>query len=139
MKKTKGITLLLAVFISSLTLTLGMGIFTLLIGQVGFSTTARESLLAFYAADSGIECALFWDIQNRSFATSTTSSISCDGEFFNVGGASGVSQFTVSFADGSCTEVEVIKSLGTTITSLGKNICQAGSAKTLQRGLRVNY
>ncbi|MEK7503276.1 MAG: hypothetical protein AAB556_02410 [Patescibacteria group bacterium] len=139
MRNKKGITLLLAVFVSSLTLTLGMGIFTLLFGQVGFSSTARESLLAFYAADSGVECAIFWDTQNNSFATSTTSSISCDGESFTVGGASGLSRFTVNFNDGSCAEVEVVKSLETTITSLGKNICQAGSAKTLQRGLRVNY
>jgi len=135
----KGITLLLAVFISSLILTLGMGIYTLLFGQVGFSSTAKESLLAFYAADSGIECALFWDIQNNSFSTSSTSDITCNDDSFSVGGASGLSEFTINFADGSCAEVEVIKNSETAITSLGKNICQAGSAKTLQRGLRVNY
>lgn len=138
--KTKnGITLLLAVFTSSLILTIGMGIFTILLGQIGFSSTAKESLLAFYAADSGVECAIFWDTQNNSFSTPTSSSISCDGESFNVGGPSGFSRFTINFNDGSCAEVEVTKGADTTITSLGKNICAAGSAKTLQRGLRVNY
>ena len=139
MKSQKGITLILAVFISSLTLTLGMGVFTILFGQLAFSSTAKESLVAFYAADSGIECGLFWDTQNNSFDTSSTANINCDGESFNVGGASGISRFTINFNDGSCAEVEVVKSSDTTITSLGKNICQAGSSKTLQRGLRVNY
>lgn len=139
MKTQQGITLILAVFVSSLALMLGMGVFTLFFGQIGFSSTAKESLLAFYAADSGIECALFWDTQNNSFSTSSASSIDCNGQSFNVGGVSGESRFTINFGDGSCAEVEVVKSLETVITSLGKNICQAGSSKTLQRGLQVNY
>lgn len=138
MIQKKGITLLLAVFVSSLTLTLGMGIFTLLFSEVEFSGTAKESVLAFYAADSGIECALYWDIQQNAFATSSTSSINCDDDSFVVGGPSGFSRFTISFNDNSCATVEVTKSTDTTIVSQGKNFC-TNSSKTVQRGLRVNY
>lgn len=134
----KGITLLLAVFVSSLTLTLGLGIFTLLFSEIEFSGTAKESLLAFYSADAGIECVLFWDIQRNAFATSSTSLITCDGDSFTVGGLSGFSRFTIPFDDGSCATVEVTKGATTIIESQGKNIC-ADSSKTVQRGLRVNY
>lgn len=139
----KGITLLLAVFVSSLALTLGLGIFTLLLSEVEFSGTAKESLIAFYASDSGIECAIFWDIEHprlaqSAFATSSTSSITCDGDSFTVGGPSGFSRFTIPFDDGSCVTVEVTKSANTTVVSQGKNIC-ADSSKTVQRGLRANY
>lgn len=136
--KKRGITLLLSVFVSSLSLTLGVGIFTLLFSEIEFSGTAKESLLAFYASDAGIECALFWDIQRNAFATSSTSSITCDGDTFTVGGPGGFSRFTIPFDDGSCATVEVTKSITTLIESQGKNIC-AESSKTVQRGLRVNY
>ncbi|MEK7560167.1 MAG: hypothetical protein AAB522_02615 [Patescibacteria group bacterium] len=134
----KGITLILAVFVSSLALTLGLGIFTLLFSELEFSGSARESVLAFYAADGGIECAIFWDIETNAFATSTTSSITCDEDTFTVGGPSGISRFTIPFNDGSCADVEVTKSNTIVVISQGKNIC-ADSPKTVQRGLRVSY
>lgn len=135
----RGITLLLSIFVSSLALTLGLGIFTLLFSEVEFSGTAKESLLAFYMADSGIECALFWDIERNAFATSSTSSITCEGDSFIVGGPSGFSRFTiVDDFFGSCAVVEVTKSTNTVIVSQGQNIC-ANSSKTVQRGLRVSY
>src|SRR3989344_3573515 len=138
MTNKKGITLLLAVFVSSLALTLGFGIFTLLFSELEFSGTSKESLIAFYAADSGIECAIFWDIERNAFATSSTSSITCDGDTFTVGGVSGFSRFTIPFSDGSCATVEVTKGANTVVESQGKNIC-VNSSKTVQRGLRVNY
>lgn len=146
----KGITLLLAVFVSSLALTLGLGIFTLLFSEIEFSGTAKESLIAFYAADSGIECAIFWDIEHpglsqSAFATSSDSSIICNGitkggagDPSCCGGPGGFSRFTIPFSDGSCFTAEITKDSNTIIESQGKNIC-ADSAKTVQRGLRVNY
>ena len=135
----KGITLLLAVFVSSLTLTLGLGIFTLLFSELEFSGTAKESLVAFYAADSGIECAIFWDIERDAFATSSSNStITCDGDSSTFNPSGGFTTFTIQFNDRSCATVEVTKGANTVIVSQGKNIC-ADSPKTVQRGLRVNY
>ena len=142
----QGITLLLAIFIGSLVLTLGMGVFTLLYGEFIFSSTTKDSLKAFFAADSGIECALYWDIRFNSFATSTTSAIVCDNDTIaSVGGSSGVSNFVVTFSDGSCTAVTVAKSDGgdTNITSLGQNMgdsaCRSQSERVVQRGLEAHY
>ena len=137
-KQKKGITLLLAILISSLILTLGIGVFTLLFSEIKISEIAKESFIAFYAADSGIECAIFWDTAANAFSTSSTFSINCDGDTFIVGGSSGVSSFTIPFDNGSCTEVRVTKGVETVITSQGRNTC-APSSITVQRGLRVNY
>lgn len=136
----KGITLLLSVFVSSMVLTLGLGVFTLLFSEVEFSGTAKESLTAFYAADSGIECALFWDIQKNAFATSlSNSTINCDGDSRTFNPSVGFVSFNIPFDNGSCATVEVTKSASTTIiVSQGKNIC-VSSPKTVQRGLKVNY
>ncbi len=136
----KGITLLLAIFVSSLALLLGLGVFTLLFGELGFGGTAKDSLVAFSAADSGVECALYWDTKQNAFSTSTTNTIICDGDSSVVGGASGASNFTISFSDGSCANVRVIKSGGnTTIFSFGQSNCAANANKVAQRGLQVSY
>ncbi len=142
--KKQGVTLLLAIFIGSLALTLGIGVFTLLYGELGFSGTSKDSLVAFFAADSGIECALYWDIRQNAFSTSTTATITCDNDTATVGGASGFSSFVVAFSDGSCATVTVSKGGGlTTITSLGQNTgdssCRSQSTRVVQRGLEVSY
>ena len=136
----RGITLLLAIFVSSLALTLGIGIFTLLFGEIGFGGTSKDSLIAFSAADSGTECALYWDTKQNAFSTSTTSTIVCDNDSSVVGGPSGVSNFTISFSDGSCANIQVAKNVSSTrISSLGQNSCGAGASRVVQRGLEVNY
>src|SRR3989344_2234416 len=130
MKNKNGITLLLAVFVSSLALTLGLGIFTLFFSEIEFSGTSKESLIAFYAADSGIECAIFWDIEQNAFATSSSNStITCDEDSFNFNPSGGFTRFVVSFSNGSCATVEVTKGINTIVESQGKNIC-ADSSKT---------
>ncbi len=138
--KNKGITLLLAMFVSSIAITLGLGVFTLLFGELGLAGTSKDSLVAFSAADSGVECALYWDTRQNAFATDHTSTITCDNDSSTVGGSSGISNFTVSFSDGSCANVQVTKSGGNTrISSLGQNICGGSPATSVQRGLEVNY
>lgn len=139
--KTKGVTLLLAILISSVALTLGLGVSVILLGELGLAGTAKESLEAFYAADSGVECALYWDIKQLAFSTTTVNSISCAGASFNVGGGL-VSNFSVDFS-GGCAKIKVNKTnpLQTVVTSLGENkSCSAvSSPKTVQRGLEVKY
>lgn len=56
-----GFTLFYAVLVSSLLLALGLAIFNITYKELILSAGARESATAFYAADSGLECALFWD------------------------------------------------------------------------------
>ncbi|MDQ5912570.1 MAG: hypothetical protein QG568_785 [Patescibacteria group bacterium] len=59
-KKAKGFTLFLALIVSSLVLAIGVSMGTIILKQLIFSNSGRESQLAFYAADSGAECAVYW-------------------------------------------------------------------------------
>ncbi len=99
----RGAILLIAVTVASLVLAIGLGILNLVTKEIILSIYSRESGKAFYASNTGLECALFWDISyskaepswNKSpFATSSTVSLSetsplhCSGQEFNqyVGG-----------------------------------------------------
>jgi hypothetical protein len=63
MKYNKGYTLLFAVLISSVVLGIGVSILSISKKELIISTSARDSSAAFYAADSGIECAIYADLQ----------------------------------------------------------------------------
>lgn len=58
----KGFTLLFAVLVSVLVLSVGASVISVALKQSILSSTGRESQFAFYAANSGLECALFWDL-----------------------------------------------------------------------------
>lgn len=66
--RQRGFTLLLATLISSLVLILGASMFALAQKQVLLSSLGRDSQYAFYAADSGAECALYWDLRHQYFS-----------------------------------------------------------------------
>lgn len=68
---TRGFTLLLAALVASIVLALGSSVFLIARKQVTLSSLGRDSQFAFYAADTGAECALYWDIRYNLFATST--------------------------------------------------------------------
>ena len=70
-KGQKGFTLLLAALVASIVLALGTSIFQIAQKEFALSAMGRDSQFAFYAADTGAECALYWDIRYRYFGTST--------------------------------------------------------------------
>lgn len=53
-------TLLLAVIITTAVLSIALGIYSLLFGQLKLGQSARESGVAFFSADAGKECALYY-------------------------------------------------------------------------------
>ncbi len=82
MKMKKGFTIFFAVLISSLALTVGLVIYDLLNRSLALSGFATQSQYAIYAADTGAECALYWDLKyvgannnnggsNSAFSTSS--------------------------------------------------------------------
>jgi hypothetical protein len=79
-KAKRGFTLFIALIVSSLLLAIGFSLSTIILKQLIFANSGKESQLAFYAADSGAECALYWDrkdiggatVFDGAFATSTT-------------------------------------------------------------------
>lgn len=140
--------MLFAVLTSSMLLSIGLSIFNLTLKELELSSSGRESQAAFYAADSGVECALYWDIIEDVFATSSQSGsfpggVSCAGQPINNGNVNVVTfgnfaTTTFSFAptntspipdNGTCTLVTVSKRLDsgtglikTEIQSRGYNV-----------------
>ncbi len=73
-EKQNGFTLLFAVLLSVLVLAVGASVINIAMKQVILTGIGRESQFAFYAANTGIECALYWDYRDaRVFATSSLS------------------------------------------------------------------
>lgn len=76
-----GFTLLMAALVSAVVLMLGSSIFSIAQKQIILSSIGRDSQFAFYAADTGAECALYYDIRFQSFGTAdapTVATITCD-------------------------------------------------------------
>ncbi len=63
--KKRGFTLLYAMIISSIVLATVLSIIGLALKQRVISGLGENSQLAFYAANSGLECALYWTLQGR--------------------------------------------------------------------------
>lgn len=60
--KKRGFTLLFAVLVSTLVVAIGATVITIALRQTILSGTSRESQYAFYAANTILECAFYWDI-----------------------------------------------------------------------------
>lgn len=58
-RQHNGFVILFTILISTIILMIGLGIFSIATRETVLSGTAREAQYAFYAADAGIECALF--------------------------------------------------------------------------------
>ncbi|MBI2065605.1 MAG: hypothetical protein HYT68_00850 [Candidatus Zambryskibacteria bacterium] len=150
--KNKGFTLFIAIIIIGSLLLVAAGIAGLAVRQSLISSSGRESQLAFYAADTGIECALYWDVQNPSgisaFSTTTGSTIFCNKDGSNPGnqwvvGGSAVSVINrINFLpDPYCAIVTVTKNPdgGTKIESLGYNTCDLSNPRRVERAVRAIY
>lgn len=144
-QKQKGFTLLLAVLISGVLLAVGLAIFNITIRELILSSSGRDSQFAFYAADSGAECALYWEQQQGGFATSTAATVTCNNESTTVGGVGYDTAMTFQFeVSGFCAIVEVTKSEThprTKIESKGYNTTcdNTVNPRRIERAIRVTY
>ncbi len=154
--RKRGYVLAFAVLVGSILISIGLGMFNIAIKEVVLSSSGRESQLAFYAADSGGECAVYWDIRHPNFSSSVfatssqsvipSSGVSCAGKDITsdwtvvTGAGSGITTFNINLSNGSCTTVVVTKQSNTTkIESRGLNTCNTSNPRRLERGLRINY
>ena len=71
-KNQKGFVALFTVLLVSVILAMAIGIASISLKEIVLSSSATEGSKAFYSADSGIECALYYDRVNSG-----------DGAFFN--------------------------------------------------------
>ncbi len=65
-----GFVLPFAVLVSGILLAIGLSIFSITMKELLISSSGRESQFAFYAADTGGECALYWDVRHDGFPIS---------------------------------------------------------------------
>jgi hypothetical protein len=158
-----GFTLMLAVLIASLLTALGLAMFSIAQKEIVLSSLGRDSQFAFYAADTGAECALLWDFKYDAFSTSTTytstsTPATCadqqlqdfptpyeTGNPDGVSGLGGASQSTFWFEpEGYCVYVTVTKQEGqprTTVESLGYSTpcSQPNNVRRLERAVRAIF
>lgn len=59
----RGFTIFFAVLVASLALSVGLVIYDLFLRSLSLSQLATQSQYAIYAADTGAECALYWDLK----------------------------------------------------------------------------
>ena len=160
-KEERGVTLYIAIVVTSALLLVSFAIADTTLKQAALASINRDSHIAFFAADTGIECALYWDLKNVSggsaFSTSSPSTISCNGDASNPGNqniqpvlnldqnSSGTSTFQINFLPETyCVKVSVGKaysgaSLNTTIESKGYNSCDSINPRRVERAVRVSY
>lgn len=66
-----GMTVFIAVIIMSIMLLISFAVVNIAVKSSLFANSGRDSQYAFYGADAGLECALYWDSKFDSFATTT--------------------------------------------------------------------
>lgn len=165
-KKNKGFVILFAVVISSIILSLTLGVANVALKEIKFGTSARETNYSFFAADSGIECALFNDKPPTAFPLpGSPTAIDCASTLptfvsSNPGGdPTGINGGTYTFyvtnlgtIGTNCSKVTVLKTKSgtdvlTTGIAKGYNVdgdhddCNlfTSNANRIEREIKVNY
>ena len=147
----KGFVILYALIVMSILLMLTISITNINVREYQLSQYGSESLSSYYAAESGLECALYWDLKEeksafRYDATEPTGrDIYCMGNTYRVGDDSADPVYTLnidlsSSGIGANVEVVVDKTGGKTdIVSRGYNTSDLDSKYAVERGLKVGY
>ena len=146
-KLKHGFTLLLSILVVSVILSVGLGIFDIMTKELKLSGLGRESQIAFYAADAGIECFFYWEIKHPdlvgtafSYYDSNPPTIKCAGNSFSIPAQSnGPYNLNINLSNNSCAKVKVTKSgLITTVESRGYNIaCGLDSSFKVERAIQL--
>jgi Tfp pilus assembly protein PilX len=158
-----GFMILYAVLVSTVIITIGLAVLGIMIQHLTLTSTERDSQIAFYAADTAMECALYWDILQDvfNFQTGTGAGTVCNNftptiTKTSIAGTPKVYNFNfdVSLPDNTCAHVLIQKyTYGTspetlattTISTRGYNTpfsttcTTVESVRRLERGLRVTY
>src|SRR3989338_5938373 len=110
-----GFVLLFAVTLSAILLAIGLGVANIALKEVKFGTNARDANNAFFAADIGVECALYNDKStvDKFPSDGPATMIKCANTNIMPSFSSGVYNFVIPELDSSmhsCAKVTVDKS-----------------------------
>lgn len=150
-KRKKGITIFFALIVISSLLVMTFFIVELARKEVVFSIYSRESQVAFYAAESGIECAWYWDEGGSDISPFWTGSginnVNCG---YDIIGPSqnfdGNYEFSFYIEEGG-SHVEVLVDIEnddgergkTTIISTGYNTSDEDVSRRFERRIELTY
>ena len=149
----RGFTLLIAIILSSVMLALALARLDVTYKQVLLASTAKQSQYAFYAADSGLECILFYDQRYDAFGTNPNgiTSVTCNGRTINFTSSGSAPKYTTfvipcaapALPSTEYARVQIYK--GETsgepnrLYSTGYSSCDSADARRIERGVRVLY
>ncbi len=154
-QKNRGFVILFAVTLSGILLAITLGVSNIAFKELSFGTSARDTNNAFFAADSGIECALVYDKStpaNNAFTGSA--SMNCTGVPVTLTGSAPDWRFVLNNLGSnsqSCAIVTINKDTVTnapytitTVISKGYNIGDAGtcastSLNRVEREIKLTY
>ena len=151
LQKNKAFVLLFSIMLSSILLAITIGVTNIALKEINFSASARDTNDAFFAADTGIECALLYDSSTASqnaFTGTAGPDISCANSNITISRPSldPVWNFVVpylSVAGKACAIVKVDKTLGTVIVSKGYNTgdgsCVSTNLNRVEREIQASY
>jgi hypothetical protein len=165
--RKSGVALIFAMLISGIILAIALGIINIAVKEINFNTSAQSTNEAFFAADTGIECALYNDKSSgvTPFADPISGNVNCllsgNNLTLNEGGSipppwvfvlSGLGESGQACAEVTVTKVFDTSSppvlLSTSIVSTGFNMgyddgsghCGfSDNANRVERVLKVNY
>lgn len=156
-KNKKGFVILFAITISSILLAVALGVANIAFKEIKFSTSSRNANDAFFAADTGVECALQNDKSTSDIFTSDSSAttMNCVNSAISLSktvSAQTTWDFVVPSLGSSgqaCAKVQVVKDFSdplnilSTITSKGYNSgdssCASSDTNRTERQLEVSY
>ncbi|MEK7642457.1 MAG: hypothetical protein AAB392_01545 [Patescibacteria group bacterium] len=166
-KKQAGFSLFIAVTVAGVLTIVAFTVTKIVTKSVEYANIGKSSQIAFFAADAGVECALYYDsLEPSKFATSSSGSpISCAGVSMATSNAISGTSTTMRIGGGgdsnptsyfgftlnqganpltACVIVSVNKSyvgqiLRTRVSSFGYNTCDTTSSRRIERGLEVTY
>ncbi|MBI3306083.1 hypothetical protein HYZ82_03100 [Candidatus Nomurabacteria bacterium] len=127
-----GFVLLFAVTLASILLALALGVANIALKEIKFSTSARNTNDAFFAADTGVESALFQDKDGDICAPAP-----CSYSF---------TVLSLGSTGQGCAKVTVDKAVAPATTSvvskgynIGNALCDSANPDRIERQLRVTY
>lgn len=144
-----GFVILFAVMLSSIILAITLGVSNISIKEINFSTSAKNANDAFFAADTGVECALFYDKTGPNNAFTSGSGIpipmNCAGNDITLSLNEDIWSFSVANLGSSgnaCANVTLKRNINTSATatkiiSKGYNNCTLNNK--VERELEVTY
>jgi len=130
--------MLYAIIVIALVATITSSVIALITREQRITLLSRNSQVAFYAAESALECALYWIEQD------TSGNCGPGGATLTLPPAGSVDMSEITFGNGSCARVEVDRTLATpgdrVVTSRGYNRgCGVTSQFRVERGIRARY